>query len=118
MVAAYRTAQFLRSLTSKPRSEDLALLSVYLPPSLAQLLHQMSYAGQVHSLHMLRSLIAQEKRDPQLLAAARLHDVGKSHIQLHLWERVLIVLANWLIPDAARRWGVDEPAGPSPSVGN
>ena len=118
MVDAYRTAQLLRSLTGKPRTEVLALLSVYLPPSLAQLLHQMSHAGQVHSLRILRSLIAQEKRDPQLLAAVRLHDVGKSPIQLHLWERVLIVLANWLIPDAARRWRVDEPTGPSPSVGS
>jgi len=118
MDAAYRTAQFLRSLTSKPRSEDLALLSVYLPTSLAQLLHQMSHAGQVHSLRMLRSLIAQEKRDPQLLAVAPLHDVGKSHIQLHLWERVRIFLANWLIPDATQCWRVDEPTGPSPSVGS
>jgi len=50
MGAAYHTTQFLRALTGKPMSEDIALVSVYLPPSLEQIFHQMNRADQVHSL--------------------------------------------------------------------
>jgi putative nucleotidyltransferase with HDIG domain len=49
-------------------------------------------------------LIRAGEQDADLLAAALLHDVGKSSSRLHIWERAAAVLASWLIPDQARRW--------------
>ncbi|MFP3854524.1 MAG: HD domain-containing protein, partial [Anaerolineales bacterium] len=48
---------------------------------------------------------------PSLLAAALLHDVGKSRHPLRRWERVLIVLAQALFPAWAERIGHGEPRG-------
>lgn len=107
----YRVAQFLRALASRLRPEDLALVDIYLPPTLVHLFQQMSPTDQAHGLRVLHNLILQNEQNPHLLAAALLHDVGKSRIQMRLWERVLIVMTTWLIPDAVQRWGTGAPAG-------
>jgi hypothetical protein len=105
---AYRASQTFRVLLAKPRSEDLALAKQHLSPSLWELFHHMSPADQAHGLRVLRSLLARGEGDPNLLAAALLHDVGKSHVQLRLWERILVVLVSWLDPYRVRRWGEGE----------
>lgn len=102
---AYRASQTFRILLAKPRSEDLALAKEHLPSSLWDLFDQMSPAEQLHGLRVLRSLLARGEKDPNLLAAALLHDIGKSQVRLRLWERILIVLASWLAPSKARDWG-------------
>jgi hypothetical protein len=44
------------------------------------------------------------------MAAALLHDVGKTCHPLHVWERVIIVLVKALVPAKARHLGkVDDP---------
>jgi len=108
MGITYRASQTFRVLLAKPRSEDLALVKEHLPPSLWELFHQISPADQAHGLRVLRSLLARDEKDPNLLAAALLHDVGKSQVRLRLWERVLIVVASWLAPGRIRRWGEGE----------
>jgi hypothetical protein len=105
MGLAYRASQTLRILLSKPGSEDLALVEQLLPPPLGGLFHQMSPGDQVHGLRVLRSLIARGEGDPDLLAAALLHDVGKSRVRMRLWERILAVLVSWIAPGKARDWG-------------
>jgi putative nucleotidyltransferase with HDIG domain len=104
----YRTSQTFRVLFAKPRLKDLALAEEHLPPPLRELFHRMSPADQVHGLRVLRSLLARGEVDPNLLAAALLHDVGKSQVQLKIWERIFIVLASWLTPGRTRRWGEGE----------
>jgi hypothetical protein len=111
MNLAYRTTQFFRAMIAKPRPQELALVEANLSPPMAELFWKMSSTEQVHGLRVLRSLIAQGQNDPDLLAAALLHDVGKIRFTLHIWERVLIVLANWFIPEMVQRWGVGEPDG-------
>jgi putative nucleotidyltransferase with HDIG domain len=108
MGLVYRASQTFRVLLAKPGSEDLALAEEHLPPPLGELFHQMSPADQVHGFRVLRSLLARGEGDPDLLAAALLHDVGKSQVQVKLWERVLIVLASWLTPNRSRHWGEGE----------
>ena len=108
MGLAYRASQTFRVILAKPGSEDLALAQEHLPPPLGELFHQMSPADQVHGLRVLRSLLAQGEGDPNLLAAALLHDVGKSQVQLRLWERILIVLVSWLAPGRIWHWGEGE----------
>jgi hypothetical protein len=102
---AYRASQTLRVLLAKPGSEDLALADQHLPPNLGVLFHQMSRGDQVHGLRVLRSLLARSEGDPDLLAAALLHDVGKSRVRMRLWERILIVVVSWLAPGRVRDWG-------------
>jgi putative nucleotidyltransferase with HDIG domain len=61
-----------------------------------------------HSLEITRRLIASGEAESDLLAAALLHDVGKSRSPLNLWERAIVVLAKRLIPGAFQRWGASE----------
>ena len=58
-----------------------------------------------------RRLVDQDEHNPDLLAAALLHDVGKSRFPLRLWERVLIVSLKAFFPDRATRWGVGAAKG-------
>jgi hypothetical protein len=71
----------------------------------------MNPADQAHSLGVFESLMAAGLKDPDLLAAALLHDVGKSLARPRLWERVLIVLADRFFPEAKRRWGIGKASG-------
>ncbi|HEY45580.1 MAG TPA: HD domain-containing protein [Anaerolineae bacterium] len=105
MSLTYRASQTFRVLLAKPGSEDLALAEEHLLPPLVELFHQMSPADQIHGLRVLHSLLAQDEGDPNLLAAALLHDVGKSQVRLRLWERILIVLVSWFAPERSQRWG-------------
>jgi putative nucleotidyltransferase with HDIG domain len=61
---------------------------------------------QAHSLKVYRALLALGETDPNLLAGALLHDIGKIRYPLHLWERAVIVLAKAIAPGRARRWGL------------
>lgn len=108
MGISYRASQTFRVLLAKPGSEDLALAEEHLLLPLGELFHQMSPADQVHGLRVLRSLLARGEGDPNLLAAALLHDVGKSQVRLRLWERILIVLVSWLAPGRVQLWGEGE----------
>ncbi|TFH37469.1 MAG: HD domain-containing protein, partial [Anaerolineales bacterium] len=49
--------------------------------------------------------------DPDLLAAALLHDVGKSVHSPSVLDRIVVVLANQIIPRRVLRWGVSDVRG-------
>ena len=66
---------------------------------------------QAHSLWIYRRLIQQNDVDPDLLAAALLHDVGKICYPLHLWERVAIVLGKAWFLERVKGWGRAAPRG-------
>jgi putative nucleotidyltransferase with HDIG domain len=71
----------------------------------------MRRAEQAHSLAVLRALRRQGHADPDLMAAALLHDVGKTRVPLRLFDRVLVVLGHSLLPAAARAWSTRAPSG-------
>jgi hypothetical protein len=66
---------------------------------------------QAHSLRLFRQLLDRGETDVELLAAALLHDVGKSRYPLRVWERILIVLAKALFPHLVKHWGQAQPYG-------
>ena len=101
----YRTRQFWHALGSTPSSEDLELVNALLTPSQRTKFAQMQKSEQAHALLVLHTLLDQSEDDKDLLTAALLHDVGKSRFPLHLWERVVVVLAKTLCPECVQRWG-------------
>ncbi len=111
MRVPYRARQFLQALTARPGVQDHIQAKVHLAANLHPLFETMTRAEQAHGLRVLRRLLDQGQRDPDLLAAALLHDVGKTRAPLTVWERIVVVLARKLTPRLVRRMGQSEPLG-------
>jgi hypothetical protein len=107
----YRSRQFWQALNASPAPEELALARTILSPSLMSIFNQMHPSEQTHSLRITRRLIDQRETHPDLLAAALLHDSGKIHHPLRVWERVLIVMGKTVLPAQAKQWGSGGPKG-------
>lgn len=106
----YRLRQLKNNLTAGPlsamaREEVAAVLS----PAEQALFARLSFADQWHSVRVLGDLRGAGYNDPDLLAAALLHDVGKTRYPLTAWDRTVIVVGAALIPRGAAQWG----AGPA-----
>jgi len=79
-----------------------------LPPEGVALFNGMPRYDRRHALSVIHTLQQQGHDDPDLLAAALLHDVGKTGSaagRLRLWHRVLMVLAGALAPELIDRLG-------------
>lgn len=111
MGVIYRVKQFIRTLSDEPEPSQLQKVDAVLAPPLAALFLRMSAPDQAHSLRVWDSLQREGHSDPDLLAAALLHDVGKSTHPLSVLDRVIIVLANRFIPGRVVRWGQSKPHG-------
>jgi hypothetical protein len=70
-----------------------------------RLFDRFSPSDQWHGYQVLRSLQAAGHDHPDLLAAALLHDIGKTWASLSLWDRSLVVLVEALFPEKAAAWG-------------
>jgi hypothetical protein len=70
-----------------------------------------SPADQWHALRVLHMLRDAGYNHPDLLAAALLHDVGKTRYPLSVWDRVVIVVGQGLLGRRTERWGDGEPRG-------
>ncbi|MGC9398573.1 MAG: HD domain-containing protein [Anaerolineae bacterium] len=106
----HRVRQFFRTLQAPLRPVDLDYVAERLSPSLVALFRRMPRAEQHHGIDLCRALEAQGLRDPDVLAAALLHDVGKTVVTPRLWERVWVVLGEHFLPKQAEAWGRGEPA--------
>lgn len=116
MSAAYRVRQFIHATSAWIRAEgvDQALLARYLPPRAMDLFLAMPYYDQQHALNVLSTLQDQGYSDPDLMAAALLHDVGKSASRMgrpRLWHRVARVLGHALWPELLERLSHRDPGG-------
>jgi hypothetical protein len=108
---AYRTRQFWLTLFGPQKKIDLPVLSPYLTPVQIVLFKRMHPSEQAHAVRVLERLQVAGHREPELMSAALLHDVGKILSPLAVWERVVIVLGRRFFPDAARRWSQGTPRG-------
>jgi hypothetical protein len=114
--ALYRVRQFVRAVGAwvQPGNADEALLSRYLPPAGERLFRAMPAYDRRHGLLVLHTLQHQGHADPDLLAAALLHDVGKTAGEagrLRLWHRVAVVLMRAVTPELLERLGSEPSAG-------
>jgi putative nucleotidyltransferase with HDIG domain len=104
----YRLRQFIAALGAHPAAEDLQQAAQWLSPQEMALFDRLQPSEQVHSLQVFKSLQSgggSLTRQPDLLVAALLHDVGKCRHPLRLWERAWIVFAQALLPGFVERWG-------------
>ncbi len=78
--------------------EDEQEVQRWLPVTALPLFATMSNADKQHSLRVCRGLQAQGCVEPDMLAAALLHDVGKAEGRVPFWTRPAIVLGKRLTP--------------------
>lgn len=97
--ARYRVYQVWRSLVARPLDDaDLAILAATLPEAGRALFATMTRNDQRHSLTVYRALRARGCDDPEMLAAALLHDSGKGGGRTPFAVRPLAVLLRRFAP--------------------
>lgn len=97
--AIHRLSQGLGALFSFARSPDLTLARRHLSSCEFEAFRRLSRSEQLHSLNVLRGVLAVEPAAPKaLVAAALLHDVGKSRCRLSVWQKTLAVITEAIAP--------------------
>ena len=99
----HRVRRFALALRPAVAPSELAAAAAYLSPAQLRLFLTMQPADQQHSLDVFRWLLRAGHRDPDLLQAALLHDVGKARTRLRVWQRVFVDLGRTVWP-AAPHW--------------
>jgi hypothetical protein len=107
----YRVRQFLRALVARVSEEDLEQIACILTPASLALFHSMAPQDQRHGLDVYATLRQAGHTNPDLLAAALLHDTGKAAARLPAWQRAIIVLLNRFAPRLLARLSRGEPEG-------
>jgi hypothetical protein len=99
-------------MTAAPlSSEAMGEVAAVLTTEELALFNRFSFSEQQHSYRVLSNLQRAGQRDPSLLTAALLHDVGKSCYSLKVWERSLAVLLAIVLPRRVEVWGQGEARG-------
>lgn len=87
-----RVRQF-RDASIPPSADDYALARRWLAPTLLALFKAQHPRDVVHAANTARWLLSRGHPDPELVAAALLHDVGKGEQRRR--DRVAAVVAGW-----------------------
>jgi hypothetical protein len=126
----YRVRQFIQATGAwiRPAEVEEALLTRHLPPQALDLFRAMPSQDRQHASNVYRTLQQEGYDDPDLLAAALLHDVGKGVPQRdegvspvgksapprggpRLWHRVAVVLMRAFWPGLLERIGQEDRDG-------
>ncbi len=107
----YRSRQFWNTLLvpRKPIPNESLLRN--LTPAQLILFRRMQPSEQVHAYQIFKHLEASGWTNPDLLAAALLHDVGKILYPLTIFDRVKVVLGKRLFRGTAQLWTEGTPHG-------
>ncbi len=98
MTAVYRVGQALRALVAFWQPVDQDLAAEYLSPDMRVLFGRMRRSEQLHGLNVLRTMLAQGATPHDLAVAALLHDVGKTHYTVRIWQKTIAVVVETLMP--------------------
>lgn len=111
MGVIYRLRQFA-SVVATPRlpTDAWPIIKATLSLEELALFRRHAEVDRVHSFRVLRTLQEAGETEPHLLAAALLHDVGKSRVRPTLWDRVTGSLGERFFPKRVPAWatGGDE----------
>lgn len=102
--AAQRLRQGVADLFAFVQPVDRNLAADHLSPELLALFDGLQRGEQLHSLNVLRGVLAQGPAPREVVAAGLLHDVGKTRYRLRTWQKTYAVLVRALFPALARRW--------------
>jgi hypothetical protein len=112
MRLTYRFGQGVRALLAFTQSVEVALAEQYLNPPLLRLFQQLKRNEQLHSLNVLRDVLAQGETPLDLAVAALLHDVGKIRYPVAVWQKTIAVAVRELFPAQFVRWSQGDPRNP------
>lgn len=115
MSAVQRLRQGVRAVFAFTQTPDYAAMERYLTPDQQALFQRLNRGEQLHSLRVLRDVLAQEPETPHDLAlAALLHDTGKTRYPMAVWQKTVAVLTRKFAPAWYNRWSACDPAAPLP----
>jgi hypothetical protein len=100
----HRIRQFFRAVLGRVSAGERAIVNDILSPAQAALFWRMDRCDQRHGLDVYWTVRAAGHQDVTLLAAALLHDIGKSGARLTVLHRVAIVLIDALAPGWLAQW--------------
>ncbi len=109
MAAVQRFRQGIRALTAYTQSVDYDLVDTVLTPPQGALFRRMRRSEQLHSINVLRSIMACGSTPHDLMVAALLHDVGKSRYPVAVWQKSMVVILRALVPRLFLRWSAQSP---------
>ena len=113
MAAIQRIRQGVRALFAFNQEADIPLAEHYLTEAQLALFKRMKHSEQLHSLNVLRDVLAQADNTPDdLAAAALLHDCGKIRYPLAIWQKTLAVLMRAGSVSLYRRMSKGNPHNP------
>jgi len=104
----HRVEQFLGHVRASVTPSETANARSLLSDAAWPLFADMPVADRRHAVDVLSRLVAAGVDDPDLLAAALLHDAAKGH-RLRLWHRVAGVVLEALAPAQLRRLASSDP---------
>lgn len=97
--AGYRTRQYWQALRARPLPEEgWNEIRSLLSPVELELYRYQSQSDRLHAYRVMRTLRAEGYNERDLLAAALLHDIGKSFSKTYCWDRPLVVLFQVMAP--------------------
>ena len=109
--SSYRLQQFKLALWPPSQAVETEQIRAYLTPPQLALFRRLQKSEQWHAMTVLLKLLETGQKNADLLPAALLHDIGKIHYPLSIWERVIIVMVKRTAPGLVSRWGQERPQG-------
>lgn len=104
MAARHRLQQGVRALVAFARPIEYALAGQYLNEAQMTLFRRMKRSERLHSLNVLRQVMAQPCASHDLAVAALLHDCGKVLYPLAIWQKSVAVIFRRITPTHYHRW--------------
>jgi len=102
----YRFKQFWWGIRAKPlTTEQMTHIRTILSAEQFTLYQKYSINDQQHGYRVLQHLQQAGYKDPELLTAGLLHDVGKSKSDMTVIDRSIVVLGRILVKKQTEIWG-------------
>lgn len=112
MRVGYRARQLWRTVTARAlQPDEIAEIQAALSAEEYRLFLRYDMTDQQHCYRVLRSLRDKGAADADLLAAALLHDIGKTEVALSSVDRIVGTIAERGWRGSLERWGHEAPEG-------